>query len=211
VRLRLLDAGEALFAEAGFVATSVRDLTARAACNVAAISYYFGSKENLYVEVFRRQLVALRDRRVAGLRKGLETAGESPTLEGVLAAFAEAFLAPFSEQPDGPRVSRLISWELVDPRLPAGAFVEIVLDPVLAAFVEALRLTGTPLPETVARRCLHSVIGQLSHAVLVRRCLGEAQRDAAASFTDREVTEHVVRFSAAGIRALARPNRGAAE
>src|SRR5207247_5993504 len=67
-RERVLDAAERLFAERGFRATSIRDITAAARCNVAAVNYHFGGKVGLYREMFRRRLAALRERRVAGLR-----------------------------------------------------------------------------------------------------------------------------------------------
>jgi AcrR family transcriptional regulator len=51
-RLRLLDAGLALFADKGFADTSTREIALRAQVNVAAISYYFGDKEGLYRAVF---------------------------------------------------------------------------------------------------------------------------------------------------------------
>jgi AcrR family transcriptional regulator len=51
-RLRLLDAGLALFANKGFAETSTRELAQAAQVNVAAISYYFGDKEGLYRAVY---------------------------------------------------------------------------------------------------------------------------------------------------------------
>ncbi|WP_296492839.1 CerR family C-terminal domain-containing protein [Rhodoferax sp.] len=51
-RLRLLDAGLALFADKGFAQTSTREIAQTAQVNVAAISYYFGDKEGLYRAVF---------------------------------------------------------------------------------------------------------------------------------------------------------------
>jgi AcrR family transcriptional regulator len=47
-RQRLLDVAETLFAEHGFAATSVRDITSAAACNLAAVNYHFRDKQNLY-------------------------------------------------------------------------------------------------------------------------------------------------------------------
>lgn len=55
-RERLLDAAEKLFCQRGFEGTSVREITAEAGCNVAAVNYYFGSKEKLYEEMFHRRL-----------------------------------------------------------------------------------------------------------------------------------------------------------
>lgn len=44
---RLLESAERLFAERGFEAVSVRDITSVANANVAAVNYHFGSRENL--------------------------------------------------------------------------------------------------------------------------------------------------------------------
>ena len=46
-REKILQAAEKLFVENGFEGTSVRDLAKEADVNLAMISYYFGSKENL--------------------------------------------------------------------------------------------------------------------------------------------------------------------
>lgn len=46
-QLQILLAAEKLFAGKGFEGTSVRDISQKAGVNVAMISYYFGSKENL--------------------------------------------------------------------------------------------------------------------------------------------------------------------
>src|SRR5450830_681943 len=51
-RLRLLDAGLALFAEKGYAETSTREIAQTAQVNIAAISYYFGDKEGLYRAVY---------------------------------------------------------------------------------------------------------------------------------------------------------------
>jgi len=47
-RERLLDAAEKLFCQKGFEGTSIRDITAEAGCNIAAVNYHFGGKEKLY-------------------------------------------------------------------------------------------------------------------------------------------------------------------
>jgi len=46
-REHILITAEALFAEKGFEGTSVRELCTKAGVNVAMVSYYFGSKEQL--------------------------------------------------------------------------------------------------------------------------------------------------------------------
>ena len=56
-RDRILDTAEELFAQNGYYAVSVRQITAAAECNLAAVNYHFGNKKNLYLEVFRSRWV----------------------------------------------------------------------------------------------------------------------------------------------------------
>lgn len=52
-KTRIIDAAGPIFAHKGFAATTVREICSAAKVNQAAINYYFGSKENLYKEVFQ--------------------------------------------------------------------------------------------------------------------------------------------------------------
>ena len=60
-RERLLEAASSLFSAQGYAATGTRAIAARAACNVALISHYFGSKEGLLREVIVRGMGAAGD------------------------------------------------------------------------------------------------------------------------------------------------------
>ncbi len=53
----ILDVAEDLFAQFGFEAVSVRQLAKEAGINVAMVSYYFGSKEQLFKQVIERKLI----------------------------------------------------------------------------------------------------------------------------------------------------------
>src|SRR5215470_13223888 len=110
-RERLVEAAERLFAAHGYRATSVRDLTFEAGCNVASVNYHFGGKEGLYREMFRRRMVTLREQRIAGIRKALNEAGGEAGLERTLGAFTAAFLEPHLDQSGGRRIMRLFSRE----------------------------------------------------------------------------------------------------
>ncbi len=50
---RVLEAAEAIFAEKGFKAASIREIAKQAKANIAAINYYFGDKERLYIEAVK--------------------------------------------------------------------------------------------------------------------------------------------------------------
>lgn len=49
-KLCILNSAIGLFARLGFSGVSVRQIAEKSGCNLAAISYYFGGKENLYSE-----------------------------------------------------------------------------------------------------------------------------------------------------------------
>jgi len=66
---RILGAAEFLFMEYGYAATSLRMITAKAAVNLAAVNYHFGSKETLIRELFGRRLGPLNAARIAELDK----------------------------------------------------------------------------------------------------------------------------------------------
>jgi AcrR family transcriptional regulator len=108
-RERLLDAAARLFAEKGFHAVSVRDVTRRARANLASVGYHFGSKEQLFVDALCREVRPLNESRMAALA-ALEAAGRPPTLRAVLDAFARSMVTEAVSDPGrGTRLHRLLS------------------------------------------------------------------------------------------------------
>lgn len=95
---RLLDAAEALFAERGVDAVSVRAVNAAAGVNVAAVHYHFGSKEALVEAVLRRRMDALGARRLAML--AALPATDAPATRAVVDALVVP-LAELSADPTG--------------------------------------------------------------------------------------------------------------
>ena len=55
----ILDTAERLFARSSFSSVSLREITAEAGVNLAAVNYHFGSKDALLLAVFRRRAVDL--------------------------------------------------------------------------------------------------------------------------------------------------------
>lgn len=198
---RLLDSAERLFATHGFAATSVRDITQAAGCNLAAVNYHFGGKLNLYRDVFCRRLQAMREQRVASLR--LASPGLTPpTLEAVLSGFATAFLEPLVSESGGRRMIELMAREMLDPQLERKLFRDEIIEPVNTALVAALIAAEPALDARAARLCAISLVGQLMHVVHRTRCDGGGISSAVLPPLG-ELVGHIVRFSAAGVRACA--------
>jgi AcrR family transcriptional regulator len=90
VQANLLDAAENLFARWGYAGVSIRDVTAFAKMRVANVSYYFGSKQNLYYEVLRRRAEPLARMRLERIKaaRSLKLDRER-RLEALVAAYAD--------------------------------------------------------------------------------------------------------------------------
>jgi AcrR family transcriptional regulator len=203
-RERLLDAAERLFAEKGFAATSVRDITAAASSNIAAVNYHFGGKHNLYNAVFRRRMASMREQRIASIRQARD---ESGALEAVLNAFATAFLQPLVDRGSGRLLVELISREMLDPQLPRELFLAEVVGPVQEALAEAIIAATPGLSLVSARLCVISIVGQLLQVAHRLRRGEYAQSWGAELPVLPEMVDQIVRFSAAGVRACARKTR----
>ena len=87
-RLRLLDAAEKVIREAhGSLQRAVRRITAEADCNVASVSYHFGSLEQLGVATARRVYRRLNQERLAELQAVIDRAApKAPGVHDILRA-----------------------------------------------------------------------------------------------------------------------------
>lgn len=83
---RILDVAERLFAQRGFAATSLRDITSQASVNLAAVNYHFGSKEELLAATMERRLRPVNELRLQML-DALAASGRPVTHEDVVRAF----------------------------------------------------------------------------------------------------------------------------
>lgn len=89
-RKRILDVAERLFADSGFASTSLRDITAEAGVNLAAVNYHFGSKEALLGAILERRIRPMNNRRIVMLNKVEAEAGAGgATVARIVAAFVD--------------------------------------------------------------------------------------------------------------------------
>src|SRR5207253_1747819 len=91
---RILDCAEELFSEQGLDRVSVRDITAAASVNIAAVSYHFGGKEELIEAVFKRRIAPVNEARLAALDK-LEAGSRRKAIK--VEQIIEAFIRPAVE------------------------------------------------------------------------------------------------------------------
>lgn len=91
VRDEILDAAEQKFADYGYAGTSLRDIVEQANVTQALVNYYFGSKNGLFVEVYRRRGGEIAERRMRLLQELKESNKPVAVIDIVRAYLAPAF------------------------------------------------------------------------------------------------------------------------
>ena len=86
---QILNVAEQLFAANGYAGTSLRSIIKEAGVNLSAVSYHFGSKEDLYMAIVARVAQPVVKSKLEMLAKCREK-NDSPTVEQIL----EAYLKP---------------------------------------------------------------------------------------------------------------------
>jgi AcrR family transcriptional regulator len=200
---RLIEAAEELFCRRGFTETSIRDIAASAGCNVASVNYYFGGKDNLYLEVWRRRLAFMRDTRLASIEKVM-SASDRPQLEDLLRSYAVSFIEPLIDGSPHCRFINLMAREMIEPHLPKDMYITEMVSPVLDAFRQALMGICPWLDERSVPMVVFSVVGQLlMHTVCVKEMFEGSSHPELSKIDLEGIVNHVVAFSAAGIRGSA--------
>ena len=182
-RDRILDVAEREFMAHGYEGASMRMITSAAGVNLAAVNYYFQSKEGLLCAVFRRRLAWLNGERLAAL-DALEKHAGGASLKP--AQVIEAFFGTLlrigeDESLGGMTFLRLLGRTLTDPAEFIKTFFAREYAPVIARYKEALfrALPDVPPAEIVWR--LHFMLGAMSYAI--------AGTDALEVITDLEIAE----------------------
>jgi len=202
VQDRLIEAAEELFCQRGYNDTSVRDIAAAADCNVASVNYYFGGKDSLYLEIWRRRLAQMRESRLASIDRVMSSGGQ-PQLEELLRSHAVSFFEPLIEGDRQCRFINLMAREMIDPHLPREMFVAEMVNPVMSAMSKALMEICPWLNETTSGVVILLMVGQLIHAVCARELFEQSGQSDQFKLNLEDIVEHIVKFSAAGIRAYA--------
>ena len=194
---RILGAAEELFAQHGFSGTSLRQVTALADVNIAAVNYHFGSKDNLVHEVFRRRMDAMSEQRLERLRAAVADGADA--LDPILAAFVEPALDLALER-QGHAFIRVIARAYAENNENLRRFLSDRYGHVQREFARAL---ATRLPrldkETLYWR-LDFLGGALTYAMadfgLIKRPAGVGE-----AAHRRQAARELIRFAAAGFEA----------
>ena len=206
-RDRIVDAAGELFADRGFEGTTVRDICQAADANIAAVNYYFGDKQRLYVEA------VVRAHRWRMERVKLPEWNADTPPETKLADFIKTFIRRVRSGPGDTWHTRLIMREIGNP---TAACAELVQSSIRPQFEILLSVLRELLPDEgdveKLRLTAFSIVGQclFYHFAdpVVRNLLSEEEY---AALEIDKLAEHITEFSLATIKQRARAARSGAK
>ena len=175
VKNRILDAAEEIFARHGYDSASMRQLTARAKVNLAAVNYHFGGKEALNTAMVSRRLRALNETRLANLdRAEREADGQPVPLHRVIELLVRPVFELSEDQSHGgAHIIRLLGRSLAEPLPFMDAVLAAEFQPTMARFSQAVRRSVPQLsPEDFLWR-LSFVVGAMQHTFAVLHRMSE--------------------------------------
>jgi AcrR family transcriptional regulator len=202
VREKILNAAGRVFSEHGYKSATIRQICQAAEVNVAAVNYYFGDKEQLYLETVKQAHLRL-SAQFPLLPWPAET---SPAIK--LNGFIRAMLARMIGGKATPWEQQLMLREVLHPTSACRALVEEYFRPqleLLLSIVRELLPDGTPSHEQ--RQVAFSIIGQC----LFYRIAGDivammAAEDDQNQFAIDQLAEHITGFSLAAIAGTSHSN-----
>lgn len=198
---RLLDAAEKLFAEKGFHATSLRQITTDAAVNLAAVNYHFGSKDGLIAAVLERCVRPVNVERMR-LLDDLVASDAPAGLEQIVYAFvAPPFRLRRAQHHESERAMRLYgrTHSATDPRV--HAIVVRQFDVVRRRFTRALADALPDVPEEELCWRMHFLIGTTVQTLADPERLVALSQGTCDPYDIDATLSRLVPFLVAGLRA----------
>jgi AcrR family transcriptional regulator len=196
-RERLLKVAGETFAEKGFRATTVREICDRAGANLAAISYHFGGKDQLYRHVLGSIFAYIMGKYPPDLGQD-----EARTPRERLFAFVRSFLLRLLDPEQPARHRRLIAREMAEP---SPAMREAIKKGIRKA-VRLLKqivaeILGPEADKESVDLCVASVVGQCLFYHHGRHMAARALPHVAIAPENVDnLARHIADFSLAGIK-----------
>ena len=196
---RILLAAGPIFARKGFKNATVREICDSAGVNVASVNYYFGDKQQLYLET----VILARQMRVeqAPFPKWNE---ETPP-ESKLRDFIRILLRRFVAMETVPWQVHLLVRETLNPTEACEKLVEEYFRPFFNRLLSIVdELAEQPLPEIQRQKIGFSIIGQCVHyrfsSGVMSMLLDDDEYEK--HFDLDELTNHISEFSLGAVQRL---------
>lgn len=203
-RERLLSAASKVFAEKGYEKATVREICQAAeVSNLAAVNYYFGDKERLYIECVKlAHKVRIDD-------VPLPVWNPATTPEMKLRGLVLTMLRRMIEGGCQPWHEQLMMREVVNPTSAVVELVQEFIRPhfeLLMSVIDEFVPAGTPAEKR--HQIAFSIVGQCLHykvaKPIVELLVGQ---DEAASYSTEGLADHIADFSLAAMRELSRSTK----
>ncbi len=199
---RILDAAERLFASRGFSGTSLRDITAEAGANLAAVNYHFQSKDALIVAVVARRAGPVNEQRLKLLDECEARAGDGPLdPDCVFRAFLEPMLGFRKRLASGAVTGRLISQVFTEPGEFFRELFQNEFRETARRFIAAFQRAFPELPPQEMFWRFQFTIGALVHAMAGEEHLRFISGGLCEPATDEALVARLIAFAVAGFRA----------
>lgn len=161
----ILNSAETLFAEQGFAATSLRNITTKAGVNLASVNYHFGSKDALIEAIFERRIIPMNQRRIERL-EALERSSRQRhiPLEDLIEAFTGPALELASDKKKGGAVfTNLLGRTYTEPSEILQDAIRKMYGPVIERFKTAFARALPELPAEELYWRMHFMVGLLAY------------------------------------------------
>ncbi len=198
---QILDAAEQLFGEEGFTSTSLRAITGAAGVNLAAVNYHFGSKSELAKAVISRHLVPLNQERLRRLDACEKNAKGTASLEEVVASFLGPALDLAREDKQTAGVTRLLGRIYSEQPPFIGELFADEFQDLVERFLHAIEACLPELDRSVVFWRMHFMVGSMAHTLCTNNLLTLFSSGHCSMQDIDEVTQQMVTFVAAGMRA----------
>ena len=197
-RQTILRAAEATFAEHGYAGTSLRRIVERAHVTQALVTYYFGTKDALFKEVFLNRGRDIARERIDAL-KALEAKGKY-TLEDVVAAYLKPALA-MRATPEGRAFIRLQARMHTEPNRFAESLRHEVYDDTLRQYLAVVRRVVPGLTLRGAYWRMMLMVGAYLYAHSDAHRLERLSRGACDPDDPEEMLRQITAFAVGGLAA----------
>lgn len=163
---RILDVAERLFADFGYKATSLRDITSEAGVNLASVNYHFGSKDALLAALLDRRFAPVNHRRLELLDELEASTDGTVELPDLLRAFLSP---PFelypSDTADHRTFLRLVGRIHSETDSVRAMFITL-FEPIISRFTTAFQHALPHLDADEVAWRIHFLIGAMAHTMM---------------------------------------------
>ncbi|WP_345714436.1 TetR/AcrR family transcriptional regulator [Luteolibacter yonseiensis] len=199
---KLLDAAELLFAEKGFEAVSVRDITQYAKTNVAAVNYHFGSRDNLVALVMMRYMTPVTEERIERLNTLEKQWGKKAIpLEEIIDALVRPLVGQVKKSELAERLFYKLTGRICAEQgngLPLQVEEQFRQSGERFSKAFAKALPTVPMEELAWR--IHFVIGGMIHMLTHQEILSRVSGGVSGAPSMEVTLSRFIRFAAAGLR-----------